>query len=159
MVRESIKCRLDELVIGRAACSAPRHCNKRGAEVITGEAAVKVGSHHAAIGRDSAIGPVRGPGEGAAAIGTFRFAEMDFVSADGSPRGHMAALGFSHRLVRQEGGFGIKQAKAIDALCRAFQPVRIVDASAQHLVATAQAQNLATPAMVGGKVNVPAVAA
>ena len=78
---------------------------------------------------EALIGAIRRPlqqGEGPRAIRPRGLAEMDFIAVERRPGGHVGAGDAGERLVRQERGLDVQQAKALDASGAPSRPLRVV---------------------------------
>ena len=84
-----------------------------------------------------------------------RLADMHFIAFKGGVARHKAPARGLENLFRREDGFEVQVSQSGGGSGRAFDPVRIRDARAEHLQAAANAQDTAAPAQVPGDIHVP----
>ena len=104
------------------------------------------------IRADRAVG-VRDAGKGSRTIRALTAPHVDFISGDRLPKRGAGDAG--QALVRRHGGFDIQKAQPADGTCLPVCTLRIVDRLSQHLIAAADAQNMAAAPDMGDQIHVP----
>ena len=89
------------------------------------------------------------------AVWAIAAADVNFIPCHRHVRGHMAGLHTGQLFVRRHGGGDIQQTKARRFSRGAFDAFGIIDPFAQHLIAAANAQDVAAAPHMRGQINIP----
>src|SRR5205807_890242 len=132
---------------------------KGAAEWVACEQPVQIAPHHPAVGADRAIGMAVEIEHRSLQAGPARHPKMHLVSTDGHTGHTIAACHLCEALVAAEHGLDVEQPEPKHLRGRSFAAVRIGDPAAQHLITAAEAEDMATLAMMREQIDVPAVVA
>ena len=157
MVGQRVKGFIDRLVIADMARQSTQPCQKRAAEGVFGEHAVQIAAHHLPIRALRAFGLAVNSEQRPRAVRAFGPAKVDFIAPDLRARSGVNRARFGHALVGGHHRGDIQKPKAGDTGRFAFDTVGIGNFGAQHLIATAKAQNPCPPSQGRRKVDVPAL--
>jgi hypothetical protein len=147
LARQFVERGIDRMIVVRAvrARTDPRQHGR--AQAGCGEQAVAIGAEHTPVGviAPSARAPSRQAKDGRARPGGF--AHVHLVPLERRVQRHAAHA--PQRLFRGEHGFHVEQAQPGDVARIAFDPQRIGDPAAKHLVSAANPQHRAAAPVMG----------
>ena len=125
------------------------------AEGIRAENPMHIAALHPARARGRALGRAVEAEPRAGAIRAGGLSDMDLVAGEGGAARRVLAALLGQMFERGHRGFHIQMTQPRHPRRRAFDPLRIGDGLAQHLIAATKAKHMAAAPDMGGKVDVP----
>ncbi len=159
VVGERIEGGVDELLVGDGTDTSAQPREKGTAKTVPREKAVQIAPGDAAIRADRSVLPAREAQHWPHHAGPARVAEMDLIPSNRQSARDIDPCGVPKLLFAAEHRVDLEQPEPGNLLCPAFDPEWIGNCSPEHLVATAQAEDVPAVTAMRQDVDVPAFAA